>query len=392
MKEVVIIGAARTPIGRFGGSLKTLSAVDLATIAIQSAVARAGIEKEMVDMVIMGNCFDPLNQNVARIASVKCGIPVETPAFTVSATCVSAMQAIISGLHAICVGDADIVVSGGAESMSNAPYVVTNARWGQRIRHGELIDLLWRGMHEYPIPGAGMGMTAENIAAKYDISREEQDQYALLSHQRACRAIREGKFKEEIVPVEVSSQKGEVKVVDVDEHPRPDTSLEKLSKLQPAFKKDGTVTAGNSSGINDAAAAIVLASYAKARELGLVPLGKIKGYALVGVDPAYMGIGPVPATRRLLDKLSISLSQIDLIELNEAFAAQYLACERELALDRDIVNVNGSGIALGHPVGATGCRLVVTLLYEMRRRGSSLGLATLCAGGGHGYAMLIERI
>ncbi|RLB02497.1 MAG: acetyl-CoA C-acyltransferase [Deltaproteobacteria bacterium] len=392
MKEVVIIGAARTPIGRFGGSLKTLSAVDLATIAIQSAVARAGIEKEMVDMVIMGNCFDPLNQNVARIASVKCGIPVETPAFTVSATCVSAMQAIISGLHAICVGDADIVVSGGAESMSNAPYVVTNARWGQRIRHGELIDLLWRGMHEYPIPGAGMGMTAENIAAKYDISREEQDQYALLSHQRACRAIREGKFKEEIVPVEVSSQKGEVKVVDVDEHPRPDTSLEKLSKLQPAFKKDGTVTAGNSSGINDAAAAVVLASYAKARELGLVPLGKIKGYALVGVDPAYMGIGPVPATRRLLDKLSISLSQIDLIELNEAFAAQYLACERELALDRDIVNVNGSGIALGHPVGATGCRLVVTLLYEMRRRGSSLGLATLCAGGGHGYAMLIERI
>jgi len=392
MKEVVIIGAARTPIGRFGGSLKTLSAVDLATIAIQSAVARAGIEKEMVDMVIMGNCFDPLNQNVARIASVKCGIPVETPAFTVSATCVSAMQAIISGLHAICVGDADIVVSGGAESMSNAPYVVTNARWGQRIRHGELIDLLWRGMHEYPIPGAGMGMTAENIAAKYDISREEQDQYALLSHQRACRAIREGKFKEEIVPVEVSSQKGEVKVVDVDEHPRPDTSLEKLSKLQPAFKRDGTVTAGNSSGINDAAAAVVLASYAKARELGLVPLGKIKGYALVGVDPAYMGIGPVPATRRLLDKLSISLSQIDLIELNEAFAAQYLACERELALDRDIVNVNGSGIALGHPVGATGCRLVVTLLYEMRRRGSSLGLATLCAGGGHGYAMLIERI
>ncbi|RLB03773.1 MAG: acetyl-CoA C-acyltransferase [Deltaproteobacteria bacterium] len=392
MKDVVIVGAARTAIGRFGGSLMDLSAVELAMVAIESSIRRAGIEKQLVDMVIMGNCFDPLNQNLARIAAVKCGIPIETPSFTIIATCVSGMQAIISGIQAIREGDANLVVAGGTESMSNAPYVMTGARWGQRIRHGELIDLLWRAMQEYPLRGAGMGLTAENLADKYGISREEQDQYALLSHKRACKAISEGKFKEEIVPVTVRSKKIGQKIVDTDEHPRPDTSIEKLSMLKPVFKDGGTVTAGNSSGLNDAAAAVVLASYEKAREMKLRPLARIKGYAMVGVDPAYMGIGPVPATRKLLAKLGLSLDKIDLIELNEAFAAQYLACERELDLNRDIVNVNGSGIALGHPVGATGCRLVVSLLYEMRRRKVELGLATLCAGGGHGYSMLIEQL
>jgi len=375
MKDVVIVGAARTAIGRFGGSLMDLSAVELAMVAIESSIRRAGIEKQLVDMVIMGNCFDPLNQNLARIAAVKCGIPIETPSFTIIATCVSGMQAIISGIQAIREGDANLVVAGGTESMSNAPYVMTGARWGQRIRHGELIDLLWRAMQEYPLRGAGMGLTAENLADKYGISREEQDQYALLSHKRACKAISEGKFKEEIVPVTVRSKKIGQKIVDTDEHPRPDTSIEKLSMLKPVFKDGGTVTAGNSSGLNDAAAAVVLASYEKAREMKLRPLARIKGYAMVGVD-----------------KLGLSLDKIDLIELNEAFAAQYLACERELDLNRDIVNVNGSGIALGHPVGATGCRLVVTLLYEMRRRKVELGLATLCAGGGHGYSMLIEQL
>jgi acetyl-CoA C-acetyltransferase len=358
---------------------------------IDSSLQKAGIEKKIVDQVIMGNCFEPLDQNVARIAAVKCGLPLETPGFTIVVNCASGMQAIICGTQAIRDGDVDVVIAGGVESMSNAPYILTTTRWGQRLQHGQMIDMLWRAMQEYPI-GAGMGLTAENLAERYGIPREEQDKFALLSQQRACKAIREGRFKDEITPVFIPQKKGEAKVVDTDEHPRPDVTFEKLAKLPPAFKKDGTVTAGNSSGINDAAAVAILMSKEKAREMGLKPLAKILGYAIVGVDPSYMGIGPVPATQRILKKTEISLNDIQLIEINEAFAAQYLACEKELGFNREIVNVNGSGIALGHPVGATGCRLVVTLIHEMAKRDLTLGLATLCVGGGLGFSMIVERV
>jgi acetyl-CoA C-acetyltransferase len=391
MRNVVIVSATRTPIGDFGGSLKDLSATSLAMISIESVIRKAGIEKKSVDQVIMGNCFEPLDQNVARIAAVKCGLPLETPGFTIVVNCASGMQAIICGIQAIRNGDVDVVIAGGVESMSNAPYILTTTRWGQRLQHGQLIDMLWRAMQESPI-GTGMGLTAENLAERYGITREEQDKFSFLSQQRACKAIREGRFIEEITPVTVPQKKGEAKIVDTDEHPRPDATLEKLAKLPPAFKKDGTVTAGNSSGLNDAAAATILMSEEKAKEMGLKPLGKILGYAIVGVDPFYMGIGPVPATQQVLRKVSLSLSDIQLIEINEAFAAQYLSCEKELGLNREIVNVNGSGIALGHPVGATGCRLVVTLVHEMAKRDLTLGLATLCVGGGLGFSLVLERI
>lgn len=390
MGDVVIVSATRTPIGDFGGSLKEVSATSLAIAVIQSSLQRAGIEKKVVEQVIMGNCFEPLDQNVARIAAVKSGLPLETPGFTIVVNCASAMQAIICGTQAIRDGDVDAVITGGVESMSNAPYILTTTRWGQRLQHGQLIDMLWKAMQEYPI-GAGMGLTAENLAEKYGISREEQDKFSLLSQQRASKAVREGRFKDEITPVSIPQKKGEAKIVDTDEHPRPDVTLEKLAKLPPAFKKDGTVTAGNSSGLNDAAAVTVLMSKEKAKEVGLRPLAKILGYAIVGVDPSYMGIGPVPATKKVLSKTGLSLKDIQLIEINEAFAAQYLSCERELGFNRDIVNVNGSGIALGHPVGATGCRLVVTLIHEMAKRNLTLGLATLCVGGGLGFAVVIER-
>jgi len=391
MRDVVIVSATRTPIGDFGGSLKDASAVSLAMAVIESSLQRVGLEKKVVEQVIMGNCFEPLDQNVARIAAVKSGLPLETPAFTIVVNCASAMQAMICGTQAIRDGDVDVVIAGGVESMSNAPYILTTTRWGQRLQHGQLVDMLWRAMQEYPI-GAGMGLTAENLAEKYGISREEQDRFSLLSQQRAFKAIRVGRFKDEITPVSIAQKKGEAKIVDTDEHPRPDVTLEKLAKLPSAFKKDGTVTAGNSSGLNDAAAVTVLMSKEKAREMGLNPLTKILGYAIVGVDPSYMGIGPVPATKKVLKKVGLSLKDIQLIEINEAFAAQYLSCERELGFNRDIVNVNGSGIALGHPVGATGCRLVVTLIHEMAKRNLTLGLATLCVGGGLGFAMVVERL
>jgi acetyl-CoA C-acetyltransferase len=390
MRDVVIVSATRTAIGDFGGSLKDVSALSLAIRVIESSLERVGLEKKVVEQVIMGNCFEPLDQNVARIAAVKSGLPLETPGFTIVVNCASAMQAMICGTQAIRDGDVNVVIAGGVESMSNAPYILTTTRWGQRLQHGQLIDMLWRAMQEYPI-GAGMGLTAENLAEKYGVSREEQDRFSLLSQQRACKAIQEGRFKDEITPVSIPQKKGEAKMVDTDEHPRPDVTLEKLAKLPPAFKKDGTVTAGNSSGLNDAAAVTVLMSEEKAKEMGLKPLAKILGYAIVGVDPSYMGIGPVPATKKVLSKAGLSLKDIQLIEINEAFAAQYLSCERELGLNRDIVNINGSGIALGHPVGATGCRLVVTLIHEMVKRDLTLGLATLCVGGGLGFAMVIER-
>jgi acetyl-CoA C-acetyltransferase len=391
MKDIVIVSATRTPIGDFGGSLKDVSATPLAMTVIESSIQRANIDKKSVDQVIMGNCFEPLDQNVARIAAVKCGLPLETPGFTIVVNCASGMQAIICGIQAIRDGDVDVVIAGGVESMSNAPYILTTTRWGQRLQHGQLIDMLWRAMQESPI-GTGMGLTAENLAERYGISREEQDKFSLLSQQRACKAIQEGRFIDEITPVVVPQKKGEAKIVHTDEHPRPDATLEKLAKLPPAFKKEGTVTAGNSSGLNDAAAAAVLMSKEKAKEMGLKPLARILGYAIVGVDPFYMGIGPVPATKEVLKKMGLSLNDIQLIEINEAFAAQYLSCEKELGLNRDIVNVNGSGIALGHPVGATGCRLVVTLIHEMAKRDLTVGLATLCVGGGLGFSLVLERI
>jgi acetyl-CoA C-acetyltransferase len=391
MKEIVIVGAARTPIGTFGGALKDVKAIELSQFIIESVIARTGIGKNMVDQVIMGNCFEPIDHNIARIGLVNAGLPIETTAFHIVATCGSGMQAIISGIQSISDDNADVVLAGGVESMSTAPYLLPNARWGFRLQHHLAVDMIWKSMQE-PAIGGGMGMTAENLAEQYDISREEQDLFAMRSQQCAARAIREGLFKDEIAPVPVPQRKGEPKMFDTDEHPKPDTTLEKLAALPSLFKKGGTVTAGNSCGINDAAAAVIITTPEKAEKLGLQPLARIVSYGVSGVDPAYMGIGPVPSTRKALKRAGLQLSNIGLVEINEAFAAQYLACERELGWDREIVNVNGSGISLGHPVGCTGARLVVTLLYQMAKRDVRNGLATLCAGGGQGFAMIVEGI
>ena len=390
MKDVVIVGATRTPIGTFGGSLRDVKAIELSQFIVESVIKRTGIEKNLVDQVILGNCFEPIDHNIARIGLVKAGLPVETTAFHIVATCGSGMQAIMSGVQSIRDDNADCVIAGGAESMSTAPYLLPTARWGFRLQHHLAVDMIWRSMQEHPI-GGGMGLTAENLAEQYNIPREEQDAFALRSQQNAGRAIREGRFKDEISPVPIPQRKGEPKMYDTDEHPKPDMTMEKLAALPPAFKKGGTVTAGNACGINDAAAAVILMTTEKARELGLRPMARIVSYAVAGVDPAYMGIGPVPATRKALKRAGLNLDDIGLIEINEAFAAQYLACERDMGWNRDIVNVNGSGISLGHPVGCTGARLVVTLLYEMEKRGLHRGLATLCAGGGQGFSTIIER-
>jgi acetyl-CoA C-acetyltransferase len=390
MKDVVIVGATRTPIGTFGGSLRDVTAIQLSQFIIESVIQKTGIDKGTVDQVILGNCFEPIDHNVARIGLVKAGLPLETTAFHIVATCGSGMQAIISGLQSISDDNADCVIAGGVESMSTAPYLLTTARWGMRLQHQSCVDMIWKSMQEHPI-GGGMGMTAENLAEQYKISREEQDAFALRSQQCAGRAIGEGRFREEISPYPVPQRKGPPKMFDTDEHPKPDVTLEKLAQLPPAFKKNGTVTAGNSCGINDAAAALILMTREKASRAGLKPLARIVSYAVVGVDPAYMGIGPVPATRKALKRAGLKIEDIDLIEINEAFAAQYLSCERELGWNRDIVNVNGSGISLGHPIGATGARLVVTLLHEMGKKNVQRGLATLCAGGGQGFALIVER-
>ena len=390
MKDVVIVGATRSPIGTFGGSLRDITANQLSPFIIEAVIKRTGIEKNVIDQVILGNCFEGIEHNVARIGLVRAGLPVETSAYQVVATCGSGMQAIISGVQGISEDDASCVIAGGVESMSTAPFVLKTARWGMRLQHNECTDAIWKSMQEPPI-GPGMGLTAENLAEQYGISREEQDAFALRSQQCAGRAIKEGRFKEEITPFPVPQRKGEPKMYHIDEHPKPDITMAKLAELPPAFKKGGTVTAGNSCGINDAAAAVILMGRERAKELGVKPLARIVSYAVVGVDPAYMGIGPVPATRKALKRAGIKMDDIQLVEINEAFAAQYLACERELGWSRDIVNLGGSGISLGHPVGCTGARLVVTLLYGMAREKSRYGLATLCAGGGQGFAVIIER-
>ena len=390
-KDVVIVSAVRTPIGDFGGVFRDVPALQLGKAVVEEAVRRAdGLQKEQVEEIIFGNCSQRSDEpNIARCLALEAGFPIETTGFTIQRQCSSAMQAIVSAYQEIILGDTDIVVAGGVESMSAAPYVLKGARWGQRLQHGEMTDSLWEMLMD-PVHRIMMGETAERLAEKYQISREEQDEVAARSHTNALKAIDEGRFKEEIIPVTIRTRKGET-VIDTDEHPRRDISRETLARLKPVFRKEGTVTAGNASGLNDGAAAVVVMSAAKAAELGIKPLARLVSYAWAGVEPDLMGYGPVPATRRALEKAGMTLDQIELIELNEAFAAQYLACEKLLDLNRAIVNVNGSGVGLGHPVGCTGARIVVTLLHEMARRDNKLGLATLCVGGGMGMTLILER-
>ena len=390
MRKVVIASGVRTPIGDFGGSLQPVKPFDLMMTVMKESLRRAQIEKEDLDQVIVGNCFAPVEQNIARVVSLLMGVPDRVPGHTIDCACASASQAIISGSNAIALGQADVVLAGGVESMSNAPYIMETARWGQRLRHAQLIDLFWKGMQEYPV-GGGMGIAAERLAEKYHITREEQDALALSSHQRAVRAMKEGRFKREIIPVEVPSGKGKKVEVSTDEHPREESSLESLSRLKAAFKEGGTVTAGNSSGLNDGASAVILMSEEKAKERGCKPLATIRSYCTVASDPYLVGLAPVPAIQRVLIETGLTLKDIQLFEINEAFAAYYLGCEKELGLKREITNVNGSGISLGHPVGSTGCRILVTLLYEMERQGLKFGISSLCAGGGVGTAILVER-
>jgi acetyl-CoA C-acetyltransferase len=392
MNEAVIVSAVRTPVGKFGGSLKDIGAVELGSIVIDAAIKRAGIKPHDVDEVIMGNVLQAgLGQGPARQAAIRAGIPQEVPAFTVNKVCGSGLKAVNLAVQAIAAGDAEIIVAGGMENMSQAPYLLKNARWGERLGDGKLVDSLildglWEIFNDYH-----MGCAAENLAEKYGIAREEQDQFACESHMKAIRAIEQGKFDDEIVPVKIPQRKGEDIIFDTDEFPRPDTNLEKLAKLKPAFKDDGAVTAGNSSGINDGAAAVVVMGADKARELKITNiLGAVTGFASVGVEPKFMGLGPVEATRKVLEKSQLDLDDIDLIECNEAFAVQTLAVCRELAWNTANLNVNGGAIALGHPIGASGARILVTLLHEMEKRNSKRGLATLCIGGGQGIATLIE--
>lgn len=392
MKEVVIVSAVRTPIGCFNGSLSSFSAPELGSIAIQAALTKAGISPAHVDEVIMGNVLQSgLGQNPARQAALKAGIPKETPSFTINKVCGSGLKAVMLAAQAIIAEDADIIVAGGMESMTNAPYVLEKARWGYRMGDGKLVDTLikdglWDAFNDYH-----MGVTAENIAAQYDLTREEQDAVALSSQQKAARAITSGAFKEEIIPLAVKSKKGDI-MIDTDEYPKSNTTLDALAKLRPAFSKNGTVTAGNASGINDGAAAVVVMSKEKADEWGIKPLGRIIGYASAGVDPSVMGLGPIPATQKALCKAGLSMGEVDLVEANEAFASQWLAVGKDLGLDVEKVNVNGGAIALGHPIGASGNRILVSLLHAMKKRNKKFGLATLCIGGGQGAAMVVELL
>ncbi|NLK34253.1 MAG: acetyl-CoA C-acetyltransferase [Gracilibacteraceae bacterium] len=390
MREVVIASGARTAIGNFNGSLAGVSAVDLGVAAVREAIKRAGITPEMVDDTIMGCILQAgLGQGVARQVAVKSGIPIEKPAYTINMICGSGLRTVQIAAQQIISGECDVVVAGGTENMSAAPYLLRNARTGYRMGHGEIIDSMIYDSLTDIFNNYHMGVTAENLAEKYNISREEQDAFAASSQNKAEAAIREGKFKDEIVPVVIPSKKGDI-VVDTDEFPRAGVTTEALAKLRPAFKKDGTVTAGNASGINDGAAALVIMAADKAKELGLKSLAKIVSYASAGVDPSIMGIGPVPAVKKALERANLKLEDIDLIEANEAFAAQSIAVARDLGFDMNKVNVNGGAIALGHPVGASGARILVTLLYEMRRRKSKKGLATLCIGGGMGTALIVD--
>ena len=392
MKEVVIVGAARTAIGSFGGTLKSVPASTLGAIAVKEAIKRAGITPEMVEEVIMGNVLQAgLGQNVARQISMEAGIPKEVPSMTLNKVCGSGLRAVELAAQIIKAGDADIIVAGGAENMSLSPYVVPAARWGARMGDTKLVDVMIRDGLSDAFSGVHMGITAENICEQWGLTREELDQFAAASQQKAEAAIAAGKFKDEIVPVEIPLKKGDPKIFDTDEFPRAGVTAEGIAGLKPAFKKDGMVTAANASGINDSGAAVIVMSKEKADELGIKPMGTIKSYASAGVDPQIMGIGPVPATQKALAKAGLEIKDIDLIEANEAFAAQSVAVGKELGFDASKLNVNGGAIALGHPIGASGCRILITLLYEMARRDAKTGLATLCIGGGQGTALIVER-
>ena len=390
MRDVVIASACRTAIGKFGGSLAPLSDIDFGPIPIKEVVKRAGLTGDDIDEVIYASGYrtGDLPINSARVVAVKAGIAQDKPQFTISKACAGSIKAITLAAQVIKSGDADTIVAGGMESMSNATFMLKKARWGYRLGHGQLQDQL---ILFDPLSGNTMGETAENVAEKYNVSREDQDAFGLRSQTLAEEAIKSGKFKEQIVPVEIPQRKGDPKIFDTDEHPRFGTTLESLQRLKPPFRKGGSVTAGNASGMNDGASALVVMSKDKAAEKGIKPMASIVSYASVGVDPAYMGIGPIPATQMALDKAGLTMDDIDLVELNEAFASQALACIRELGMDMDKVNVNGGAIALGHPVSASGGAIVTKLLYEMQYRDARYGLATLCIGGGQGLALILER-
>lgn len=391
VKEVFIVSAVRTAIGKYGGALRDFSAPDLGVVAAKAAIKRAGIAPDEVQEVIFGHARQAGNgPNPARQISVRSGMPFEVPAYTVNQACASGMKAIVLGYQEIVLGNADVVLVGGTEAMSRIPYYIDSARWGARLGHRELTDGMYQDGFLCPLSEMIMGETAEVLAEQYRISREEQDAFALESQQRARRAIESSSFKDEIVPVTVKDKKGE-REFSTDEHPRLDTTAESLAKLPPVFSKQGTITAGNSSGITDAAAALVLASEDRVKRSAIQPLARIVDYAIAGVDPRLMGIGPVPAVNQLLKKTGRKLDHYDLVELNEAFAAQVLACDRELHFDRDRLNPNGGAIALGHPIGCTGARITVTLIHAMRKRRARRGLATLCVSGGMGMALELER-
>ncbi|AZV93987.1 acetyl-CoA acetyltransferase [Bordetella sp. J329] len=392
MSDVAILAASRTAIGAFQGALGHTPAHELGATVIRHLLAKTGIPAEAIDEVILGQVLAAgSGQNPARQSSIHAGLPVETPALTINKVCGSGLKAVHLAAQAIRSGDADLIIAGGQENMSLSPYVLPKARTGLRMGHAQLLDSmiqdgLWDAFNDYH-----MGITAENLVERYGLTREELDQFSYESQQKAGAAIKAGRFKDEIAPVEIPQRKGDPVRIETDEQPRPDTSLETLARLRPAFKKDGTVTAGNASTLNDGAAALLLASAEKAKELGLPVLGWIKSYASAGVDPSVMGLGPVPATRKTLEKAGWKLEDLDLIEANEAFAAQSLAVARELQWDNSKVNVNGGAIALGHPIGASGARILVSLIHEMNRRDAKKGLATLCIGGGQGVAIAIER-
>jgi acetyl-CoA C-acetyltransferase len=390
-REVVVLSGVRTAVGKFGGGLKDVPPTELAAQVVRESVARSGAEPADVGHVVFGNVIhtDVHDMYLARVATINGGLPVETPAFTLNRLCGSGLQAIVSAAQTISMGDAQFAVAGGAESMSRGPYWLPGARWGQRMGDGALVDPMVGALSD-PFEDCHMGVTAENVAKKWGVTREDQDALAVESHKRAARATAEGYFKDQILPVEVKSRKGTT-AVDTDEHVRTDASMEQMAKLKPAFSKEGSVTAGNAAGINDAAAAIVLADKDEAERRGLEPMARMIAYAHSGVEPRYMGIGPVPAVRTVLERAGLTVEDLDIIELNEAFAAQALAVAEDLKLPADRTNPNGSGISLGHPIGATGCVLTVKALYELQRTDGRFALVTMCIGGGQGIAAIFER-
>lgn len=392
MRNVVIVAASRTPIGTMGGQFKSITSLDLSIPVMQDLVKRAGIDPSMIEDVIWGCNYQRTfkENNLARVALIKAGFPASIPGITIHRNCTSSMSSVQFGLYQIMAGEADCIMAGGADSMSTAPHMVFNARYGQKFGHMELRDSMWDSLTNLGV-GPGMGVTAENVAEMFNITREQQDEYALRSQQRAIEAIDNGRFEEEIVPVTIKGRKSDT-TFDTDEYPKRDVTLEGLSKLKAAFIDNGTVTPGNASGMNDAASGVILMEEEKAKELGLPILCRILSTATTGVEPEIMGIGPVSATKKALEKAKIKIEDVDLFEINEAFASQTLACQKELGIDIDKLNVNGGGISLGHPVGATGTRILISLIYEMKRRNNRYGVATLCAGGGMGTTLVIELV